>query len=446
MAERTMEINIGAKKHCLAIDIGASSGRHIVGWQESGEFHSGEVYRFANGQKKQDGHLIWDVEQIFGEVKAGIRATFAKYHTIESLSIDTWGVDYVLLHGDMSVLPSYAYRDSRTAQVIPRVHKLVSFEELYERTGIQHQPFNTIYQLYEDKCSGRLDGTTDFLMFPEYLLWRLCGVKVHEYTNATTTGLVNVRTRQYDTEIITRLGFPQELFGHLAMPGMEIGELLPGIAQEVGGQTRVVLCATHDTASAVEGIAMQENAPFLSSGTWSLLGVKIPSPLTDAKSRMNNFTNEGGVGYIRYLKNIMGLWIIQCLQKQMDLSFTEMVVRARTSDFTEIFDVNDRRFTAPADMRKEIYTALGIKPAADADIINSVYHSLASSYHKAINELEKNTGCQWDTLYVAGGGAKNKYMDELTEKYTGKRVVSLPIEVTARGNLKIQMEANSGTV
>jgi len=340
----------------------------------------------------------------------------------------------------------FSYRDNRTEAVVSRVHECISFEELYQRTGIQFQPFNTIYQLYEDKLSGRLDGADDFLMLPEYLAWRLCGVKAHEYTNATTTGFVNAENRQYDNEIIACLDLPRTFFGQLSMPGKTLGKLLREIADEVGGQTRVVLGATHDTASAVEGIRMKEDAVFLSSGTWSLLGVKLPSPLTDEKSRVSNFTNEGGVGYIRYLKNIMGLWIIQCLQKQTSLSFEEMVTQARTSNFTEIFDVNDRRFTAPADMRKEIFSALGGGPAADADIINSVFHSLAFSYRKTINELEDNTGRKWDVLYVAGGGAKNKYMNELTVKYTGKRIIPLPIEAAACGNLKIQMEADNGTL
>ena len=433
-------------KYYLAIDVGASSGRHITGWRENGELKTDEVYRFANDIKKQDGRLTWDIEKIFAQVMAGLFAAFKKYPDIESLSIDTWGVDYVLLRGDKPVLPVFAYRDSRTEKIISRVHERIPFEELYKRTGIQYQPFNTIYQLFEDKLSGRLDGATDFLMLPEYLLWRLCGVKAHEYTNATTTGLVNAGTRQYDREIIDLLELPRILFGQLAMPGTNLGYLLPEIAAEAGGQTRVVLCATHDTASAVEGIPMRENAPFLSSGTWSLLGVKLPSPLTDEKSRLSNFTNEGGAGYIRYLKNIMGLWIIQCLQKQTALSFDEMDALAQTSSFTEVFDVNDRRFTAPSDMRNEISCALGGGPVADADIINSVFHSLAHSYQKTINELEGNTNCKWDVLYAAGGGAKNKYMEELTAKYTGKRVVSLPIEATACGNLKVQMEADNGTV
>jgi rhamnulokinase len=429
-------------KYYLAIDIGASSGRHIVGWREDEELHTDEAYRFANEMQKQGDRLTWNVEQLFNEVKAGISVAFSKYHTIESLSIDTWGVDYVLLHKDESILPVFAYRDSRTEPVISSVHKCIEFKELYERAGIQYQPFNTVYQLYEDKLAGRLAGATDFLMLPEYLMWRLCGVKAHEYTNATTTGLVNAYARQYDHEIISRLGLPRKLFGRLAMPGTELGNLLPTIAAEVGGPTRVVLCATHDTASAVEGIPMKKDAPFLSSGTWSLLGVKLSSPLLDAKSRIANFTNEGGVGYIRYLKNIMGLWIVQCLKKQMHLSFEEMVGRARTSGFSEIFDVNDNCFTAPADIRKDILAVLEKRSITDADIINSVYHSLAFSYSKVIHELEENIGRQWDTLYVAGGGAKDKYMNELTMKYTGKRVVSFPMEATARGNLKIQMDAD----
>ena len=433
-------------KYYLAIDVGASSGRHIVGWRENGKLQTDEVHRFANGIIMQDGRLTWDVERIFAEIKTGIRAAFKKYPKIESLSIDTWGVDYALFRDDKPVYPVHAYRDSRTEKSVPRVHECISFEELYKRTGIQYQPFNTIYQLYEDKMAGRLDGITDFLMLPVYFAWRLCGVKAHEYTNATTTGLVNAKSRQFDKEIIGLLKLPPSLFGQISAPGTTLGNLTPEIAAETGGQTRVVLCATHDTASAVEGIPMEENAPFLSSGTWSLLGVKLPSPLTDEKSRLSNFTNEGGVGYIRYLKNLMGMWIIQCLRKQTTLSFNEMEAQARTSGFTELFDVNDGRFTAPSDMRNEISSALGGRAASDAEIFNSVYHSLAYSYQKAVNELEENTGQKWDVLYIAGGGAKDKYLEELTVKYTGKRVISLPIEATSLGNLKIQMEADNGTL
>ena len=432
------------EKVYLAIDIGASSGRHIAGWMEDGQLRTREVYRFPNGVQKQDGRLVWDIDGIFAHVKAGIREAFRQFGAIESLSIDTWAVDYVLLDAqDRPIRPCCAYRDGRTRDAVGAVHAILPFETLYARTGIQFQPFNTVYQLYADKLSGRLDGAADFLMVPEYLLWRLCGVKAREYTNATSTGLVNARTRQYDPAILQALGLPQRLFPGLTAPGAALGELLPDVAAEAGGRCRVVLCATHDTASAVEGIPMEEGEGlFLSSGTWSLLGAKLPAPLTSEAGRRANFTNEGGVGYIRYLKNIMGLWIVQCVQKQLGISFGEMVDLARTSRYDRVFDVNDPRFTAPADMKAEIAAALaetGPAPAGDADLILSVYRSLAESYGAAAREIEAATGRSWERLYIAGGGAKNALLNELTARATGKKVIALPIEATALGNLKIQM-------
>ncbi len=430
-------------KNFLAIDIGASSGRHIVGWMEQGGLRTEEVYRFPNGMKEVNGHLTWDIDSLLQNVKEGIRQAFVRYPEIESLSIDTWAVDYVLLKGDEPVRPVYAYRDSRTQGVIERVHEKIPFEELYARTGIQFQPFNTIYQLCADLEAGALEQADTFLMIPEYLLWRLCGVKAREYTNATSTGLVNAHTKEYDTELLETLGLPKRLFVQLTQPGTVLGPFTKEVAAEVGGQTKVVLCATHDTASAVEGIPMEQGeAPFLSSGTWSLLGAKLAGPLTTKESCKANFTNEGGVGYIRYLKNIMGLWIVQCVQKQLGISFAEMVELSKTSSYERIFDVNDARFSAPKNMMEEIRTALGETgeaPAGDADLINSVYHSLADSYAKAFRELETLTGQQWDKLYIAGGGAKNAVLNELTERYLNKKVVALPIEATAIGNLKVQM-------
>ena len=272
----------------LAIDIGASSGRHIVGWMEDGEIRTREVYRFPNGVTEQDGHLVWDLEALIRSVKTGIAAAKEAFPSITSLSIDTWGVDYVLLKGNEVVLPVYAYRDSRTEAVIPEVHEKMPFSELYRHTGCQFQPFNSVYQLYADKLAGRLEGVTDLLMIPEYLMYRLCGVKAREYTNATTMGMVNAQTGEFDEEIISRLGLPGHLFPKLNQPGTVIGQHA-GIS--------VVLCATHDTASAVEGIPMAGNEPYISSGTWSLLGVKTPKPITDSGSEAANYSNEGGVGY-----------------------------------------------------------------------------------------------------------------------------------------------------
>lgn len=429
-------------KYCLAIDIGASSGRHIVGWQENGEIQTSEVYRFPNGVQTRDGHLVWDMVALFGHVVEGIRQAFAAYPNIASLSIDTWGVDYVLLKGDQEVWPCFAYRDSRTENSIPEVHKLIPFEELYRRTGIQFQTFNTIYQLYDDKMNGRLEGVTDTLMIPEYLMYKLCGVKAREYTEASTGGMVNAETCQFDMEIVDRLGLPRHLFPKLSQPGTVLGDLLPEIAEKVGGNCSVVLCATHDTGSAVEGIPMEGNELFLSSGTWSLLGVKIPQPITSEKSLQANYANEGGVGYIRFLKNIMGMWLINELRKDLcpDTPFPEIVKMAEQSDCRILVDANAQEFMAPESMKAAFAQASGGKLQTPGDYFSCAYRSLAICYRDAINNLETITGNTYEKLYIVGGGAKNQFLNRLTEEATGKQVIALPIEATALGNLKVQLE------
>lgn len=425
-------------KYYLAIDIGASSGRHIIGWKENGELETREVYRFPNGVIKEGGHLIWDIEALFENVIGGIREAFSLYPEIESLSIDTWGVDYVLLDGDKEILPVYAYRDGRTEAVIPKVHKIISFEELYGRVGCQFQPFNSIYQLYDDKERGRLARATDMLMIPEYLLWRLSGVKAREYTNATTTGMVR---GEFDREIIQRLGYPEHLFPKLSQPGRILGNLRPDISERVGGDCKVSLCATHDTGSAVEGIPMEGNQPYISSGTWSLLGVKTPYPITDKGSMTANYSNEGGVGYNRYQKNIMGMWIVNELRGELcaDMPFSEIVRLAEESDCSITLDANAPELLAPESMKAAFDTlAPGLKSIGD--YFRCAYASLAESYRSAIAELEENTGKKYERLYIVGGGAKNDFLNRLTEEATGKKVIALPIEATALGNLKIQME------
>ena len=422
-------------KKYLAIDIGASSGRHIVGWREDGELHTEEVYRFPNGVTEQNGHLNWDIDALFSHVKAGIEKARARYE-IESLSVDTWGVDYVLLRGDKTVYPVCAYRDRRTEEVVPKVHERMAFSELYRRTGIQFQPFNTVYQLYADKLAGRLAGVTDFLMIPEYLLYRLCGTKSHEYTNATTGGMVSAKTGEYDPEIIEALDLPKGLFHKLQQPGTVIGEY-EGI--------KVVLCATHDTGSAVEGIPMEGNHPYISSGTWSLLGVKTEKPITDEASRAANWSNEGGVGYNRYQKNIMGMWLPNRLRAELcpDKPWGEIVGEAEASAFEETVDANAPIFLAPESMKAAFDSALSAKPQTLGDYFRCAYRSLALSYRQAIEELEYNTGKKYDKIYIVGGGARNGFLNRLTEEATGKNVVALPIEATALGNLKIQMEADT---
>lgn len=419
----------------LTIDIGASSGRHIVGWLEDGALQTKEVYRFPNGVTERDGRLTWDVVELMFRVKHGIDKALDEFGALVSFSIDTWGCDYVLLKGNQEVWPCCAYRDSRTEAVVPAVHEKVPFKELYAHTGCQFQPFNTIYQLCADKLAGRLEGVTDFLMVPEYLLWKLTGVKVKEYTNATTTGLVSAETGEFDLELTEKLGLPAHLFPKLSQPGTAVDQY-KGVP--------AVLCATHDTASAVEGIPMDGEQLYVSSGTWSLLGVKTPKPLTDEKSMAANYSNEGGVGYNRYQKNIMGMWMVNRLRSELcpDRAFPEIVREAEASAFDGTVDANAQIFLAPESMKAAFDASLDKKPEAAGDYFRCAYRSLAISYRDAIRELEENTGRTYEKLYIVGGGAKNGFLNRLTEEATGKTVIALPIEATALGNLKIQMAAS----
>lgn len=429
-------------KYFLAVDIGASSGRHIVGWMEDDKLQTKEVFRFPNGVKEENGHLTWDIRRLFSNVVMGIGKAFEEFPKIESLSIDTWGVDYVLLKGDKEVRPVYAYRDSRTEAVIPQVHETIPFSEFYRHTGCQFQPFNTVYQLYDEKIKERFDDVTDMLMIPEYLMWKLCGIKAREYTNATTTGMIDAKTGEFDMEIVERLGYPKQLFPKLKQPGTVLSDLRPEIVEAVGGNCKVVLCATHDTGSAVEGIPMEGNQPYISSGTWSLLGVKTPKPITDEGSEQANYSNEGGVGYNRYQKNIMGMWLVNELKRDLcqDMAFPDIVKAAEESGCGLLVDANAPEFLAPKSMKEAFDQATGGKLKTIGDYFRCAYRSLAESYRLALEELERNTGKQYEKLYIVGGGAKNQFLNRLTEEATGKQVIALPIEATALGNLKIQME------
>lgn len=432
-------------KYYLAIDIGASSGRHIIGYKVKNEIKTEEIYRFPNFFDETEHGLTWDVERLFNEIKKGIKIALSKYPKIESISIDTWGVDYVLLdENDKEILPVYAYRDNRTKKVIDLVHKKISFEELFKISGSQFQEFNTIYQMYDDKLKGRLDRAKSFLMLPEYFIYKLTGIKVHEYTNSSTTGLLDIKEKRYSHKIIEQLGFDKELFGEVSEPGISLGNFKKEIADELGGNIEVRLVATHDTASAIEGVDIPFNTPYISSGTWSLLGIKVNDPIRSDDARKLNYSNEAGPNYYRFQKNIMGLWIVQGLQKEIGLSFQEMVNLAKISEFCRVFDVNDSRLFATNDMKKtitEIFKEQNIEgPISDGDFINCAYHSLAYSYKVALDELEKITNTKFEEIYILGGGAKNSYLNDLTAYYTKRKVKAFPIEATSFGNLKIQME------
>jgi len=429
----------------LAIDLGASSGRHVVGHSENGEVVLDEIYRFSNAMEEREGHLTWNVNRLFAEILIGIKKALMTYPHIDSLAIDSWAVDYVLMDGDREIWPCFAYRDLRTKAVVDLVHAAVPFEKLYEKTGIQFQPFNSVYQLYADRLEGRLDQATDFLMIPEYLNYRLTGKKMKEFTNATSTGLINADTHAFDEEIIQTLRLPRRLFPKTRQTEL-VGMLTEEIADLVGGQIPVVLCASHDTASAVEGISMTRNSPYISSGTWSLLGILQDRAHREESSRRDNFSNEGVLGQrFRFQKNIMGLWIIQCVQKEFNdaYSFEQLVELARRSAYETTFDVNDPGFLSPANMTETIYDELRKQhqplPVTPGDLANCVFRSLALSYKIAIGQMESILGERFSELYIVGGGAKNAHLNQLTEQFTGKKVIALPIEATAAGNIAVQI-------
>ena len=426
----------------LAIDIGASSGRHII--SNNSKLH--EVYRFKTGFVEKSGRLICNLKALRENVIEGIRLAFEHFGEIQSLAIDTWGVDYVLMNGDKEILPCVSYRDNRTESVVDKVHNIIPFHELYSKTGIQFQPFNTIYQLFEDKLSSKLQQATDFLMLPEYLNYVLTGKKVKEYTNATTTGLVNVTTKSFDTQIIEKLGLPTHIFYELKEAGTIVGELTPDIQKQVNGNCKVLLCLSHDTASAVYGIPMEDESPYLSSGTWGLLGVTQKNAHTDKGSMSANYSNEGGINKtFRYQKNITGMWAVNRVIEELNVSDVQIFVElAKQSAFCETVNLNDGTFLNPKSFVKAINQTLQAygkpTPKSTGDIANCIFHSFAQLYKEAINQLEQNVGKTYKKLYIVGGGAKNQYLNNLTEQYTKKQIIALPIEATAMGNLKVQQE------
>ena len=430
-------------KYYLAIDIGASSGRHIVGYMENNNIQTIETYRFKNGVIRKNDHLFWDIDYLVKEVKNGIKESLKRFKTIESLAIDTWGVDYILLNNDNVIGLPYAYRDERTLSVLDEVHSIMPFKELYSRTGIANNSFNTIYQLFVDKKNGLLDKATDFLHIPEYINYCLTGVKMKEYTMASTTGLINVDTKEYDLDIINKLGFNKKLFKELHEGGETVGYFKDEVANEVGGNIKVKLCFSHDTASAV--YAVNTNDPYISSGTWSLLGVVDNKAHTDDYSRENNFTNEGGVNRtFRYLKNIMGMWIINNIANENNSNPVELKDLAYKSDYNVTFNVNDSELLSPVNMTEAVKNVINkegnIAPIELKDLARSVLLSLAKEYASSIKTIEKTTGKTYDSITIVGGGAKNELLNKFTEDFSGKKVIALPIEATAIGNLKIQME------
>ena len=436
----------------LAVDIGASSGRHILASAaEDGTLRMEEVYRFENGLTEKNGHMCWDTKYLFSQILAGMKQCREIGKIPKSMGIDTWAVDFVLLDADGSLIgDSVGYRDSRTAGMDEVVYRTIPQEELYARTGIQKQIFNTIYQLtaVRETAPEQLKEAAVFLMIPDYFNYLLTGVSCAEYTNATTTQLVNAETKDWDYEILERLGFPADIFPGIALPGTGLGGLKEEVRSEVGYDLEVVLPATHDTGSAVVAVpAREKNSIYISSGTWSLMGIEREKADTSKAGMDANFTNEGGYDYrFRYLKNIMGLWMIQSVRREYGkaFSFAQLCEMAGAEDsFPSRVDVNDQSFLAPESMLYAVMDycrktgqKLPVNPGQVAAII---YQSLAESYAQTVQEIEKLTGVTYESIYLVGGGSNASYLNRLTAKATGKRVFAGPQEATAIGNILVQM-------
>lgn len=425
----------------LAIDIGASSGRHILSHIENERLVLEEIYRFENNLVADENGLVWDIESLFSEVLNGIKKCKEIGKIPKSIAIDTWGVDYVLLdENKKEIKPCYCYRDGRTNAVVDEVESLVSPARLYVKTGIQKQNFNTIYQLYADKKNGKLQSAKYFLMMPEYLSFKLTGVCKNEYTNATTTGLVNAKDKVLDSDIISVLELPSELFGALNTPSSLVGDLSANIQKAVGFNSTVLFAPSHDTASAVCACPMQDDDLYISSGTWSLIGTEITEPILNDNARQLNFTNEGGIDYrFRFLKNYMGMWLFQNIRRNLNKSMTydEMMELAKKCGEYKYFDVNGSTLVAPKNMIDAIGKLIGSDDLGL--ILNSAYHSLAKSYSEAVAEIEVVTGKRFNAIHIVGGGCQDKYLNALTRDYTGKSVTAGPIEATATGNIVSQI-------
>ncbi len=442
----------------LAVDIGASSGRHIIGYMENGQIKIKEMYRFVNRLYKKNGYLCWDFDLLFTEILNGLKKCREENMIPVSMGIDTWGVDFVLLdENDKVIGDTVGYRDPRTEGAAEEIFSLIPEEELYARTGIQKVNFNTVNQLWaiKKKNPEYLKAAKRFLMVPEYFNFLLTGRAMNEYTNASTTQMVNAKKATWDFELMEKLGYPTHIFGKLNAPGTSVGCFKKEIVDTVGFDCEVVLPASHDTASAVVSLPMGKDdsgfdSVFISSGTWSLVGIERVEPDCSVKSMKLNFTNEGGYDLrYRYLKNIMGLWMIQSVKRELadkgeTYTFDQLCDMAQAeADFPSVLDVDSQVFMAPESMLEAIVEycrKTGQKvPENNGQILAAIYKSLAGAYARIANDLEDLTGTRFHSIKLVGGGCHDDYLNRLTAQLSGRKVYAGPSEATSIGNLCVQM-------
>ena len=441
----------------LAFDLGATSGRAIVGGFEDGRFSMEEIHRFPNGVQEIEGRFHWNTDELFGHLKEGLRKAASLGYQIDSIGIDTWGVDFGCIGADGKLLAfPRAYRDPYTEGIPEEVFRIIPREELYSVTGIQIMNFNTIFQLYAQKKAGYepLLKADKILFMPDLLSYLLTGNMVCEYTDASTSGMMNQHTRQFEKPFLERLGINTGILPEIVQPGTKVGLLKAEIAAETGiGRVPVIAVAGHDTASAIAAVpASNPHFAYLSSGTWSLMGLESPKPLISDETCRLNFTNEGGIeGTTRFLKNITGMWLLEQSRKvwaKEGRTYTYPQIEKMANDavgYKGLIDPDAPELANPANMVEAISQLLWNSnqpiPVNDAEMIRCIYCSLAAKYKEVLGILQNQASFSIDTLHVIGGGSANDTMSRLTAEATGIRVVAGPTEATAIGNLMMQAKA-----
>jgi rhamnulokinase len=436
-----------------AVDLGATSGRVMLGHLGPDQLSVEAVHRFPNDPVRTPDGLHWNILELYRNLLIGLRKAISAQPDLAGIGIDSWAVDYGLVNGDRLLNNPFHYRDERTARGVDLVHKIADHGTLYAANGLQFQPFNSVYQLAVDHEAGVIVGdSARMLMIPDLLGFWLAGERVAERTNASTTGLLDITSGNWNTTLIDKLSLPRSLFPSLVDPGSRIGSLRDDVAAEISAPAAldVIAVGSHDTASAVVGVPMTEpGAAYVSSGTWSLVGVELDRPVLTEESREANFTNEGGVdGRIRYLRNVMGMWLLSESMRTWEragqsVELTTLLAQAAAIDTpVPLFDANHPRLLPAGDMPKRIAAlcvdAGAAAPDSPAVFARSILESLADAYATAIDDAERLSGQKVNTVHIVGGGSQNALLCQLTANRTGRRVLSGPVEATAVGNVLVQ--------
>lgn len=451
-----------AVKTYLAVDLGAESGRVIAGRWDGNTIHTEEVHRFPNGPVARAGSLRWNTPRLWQEIQNGLARAAGQYgRSIVSVGVDTWAVDYVLLDKQEKVLGlPYHYRDARTNGMMEKAFQRVPRAEIFAQSGLQFLQFNTLYQLLaaQERDPELLERADRLLLIPDFFNWQLCGSKVTEFTNATTTQCVHPVKGKWSTALLKQFGLPRKIFPDIVHPGTKLGRLRGPVAKRTGLRgVEVVAPPTHDTAAAVAGVPTgdtgRSNWAYISSGTWSLMGVEIPRASLSKRALELNMTNEGGVdGTYRLLKNIMGLWIVQQCKRSFEakgkrFDYAQLAhLAANVKPLRFLINANDARFLNPPDMAREIQSYCRQTrqpvPATEGDLVRCTYESLALMYRKVLGQLEELTGEAAEVIHIVGGGSQNQVLNQFTADACQRPVLAGPVEATALGNLLMQVRSD----